>query len=182
TRKPLLVRFDRGNYLLKEWTFPKSVEELLYQARHDDVIGRMWAVQKLGRFADKPEVVKAIQDVARNDNFWAVRKAAVEIIGTWKNTKFVPFLKEKCQDKNSQVRASALNALSDFEQASLARFFRECFSRDDSYVAQAEALKALGKTGDKKQIDFLEKASAVPSYRNIIRNAALEAIRQLSGR
>ncbi|HEK86169.1 MAG: M1 family aminopeptidase [Candidatus Saccharicenans sp.] len=180
TQKPLLVRFDRGNYLLKEWTFPKSVEELLYQARHDDVIGRMWAVQELGKYGDKLEVVKAIQNIARSDDFWAVRREAVEIIGAWKNTKFIPFLKEKCQDKNSQVRASALKALGDFGQASLAGFFRECFSRDDSYVAQAEALKALGKTGDKRQIDFLEKASAVPSYRNIIRNAALEAIRQLS--
>ena len=28
--RPLLVRFDDGNYLLKEWTFRKSTDELLY--------------------------------------------------------------------------------------------------------------------------------------------------------
>jgi len=179
TGKPLLVRFDRGNYLLKEWTFPKSVEELLYQARNDDVIGRMWAVEQLEKFADKPEVVKALQDVARGDEFWAVRKTAVETIGSWKNTKFVPFLKEKCKDRHSQVRAAALKVLGDLAQPALAGFFQECFNRDDSYVAQAEALRALGKTGDRKQADFLKKAAALPSYRNIIKNAALEALRQL---
>ncbi len=31
--EPLMVRFDEGNYLLKEWTFKKTEEELLYQAR-----------------------------------------------------------------------------------------------------------------------------------------------------
>ncbi|MBC7350390.1 MAG: HEAT repeat domain-containing protein [Candidatus Aminicenantes bacterium] len=179
TAKPRLVRFDRGNYLLKEWTFPKSMEELLYQAQHDDVIGRMWAVQQLEKFADKPGVLKTVQNIARNDGFWAVRKTAVETIGSWKNTKFISFLKDKCKDKHSQVRAAALKALGDLAQPTLAGFFQECFKRDDSYVAQAEALRALGKTGDKNQADFLRKAAALPSYRNIIKNAALEALRQL---
>jgi len=179
TQKPLLVRFDRGNYLLKEWTFPKSIEELLYQAQHDDVIGRMWAVQELKKFGDKPEVVKAIQIIARSDDFWAVRKAAVETIGSWKNTKFIPFLKEKCKDKHSQVRAAALKVLGEFGQPGLVEFFKECFNNDDSYVAQAEAVRALGKIGDKKQVGFLKKAATLPSYQNIIRNAALEALRQL---
>jgi len=179
TQKPLLVRFDRGNYLLKEWTFPKSVEELLYQAQHDDVIGRMWAVQELKKFGDNPEVGKAIQIIARGDDFWAVRKAAVETIGSWKNPKFIPFLKEKCKDKHSQVRATALKVLGELGQPGLAEFFKECFNSDDSYIAQAEALRALGKTGDKKQVDFLKKAATLPSHQNIIRNAALEALKQL---
>ncbi|MFG1691575.1 M1 family metallopeptidase, partial [Gemmatimonadota bacterium] len=35
--EPLLLRFDEGNWLLKEWSYEKSVDELLYQSRHDDV-------------------------------------------------------------------------------------------------------------------------------------------------
>lgn len=179
TEKPLLVRFDRGNYLLKEWTFPKNVEELLYQARYDDIIGRMWATKELGKFEDNSQVIKSLQEIARMDSFWAVRKAAVETIGAWKNTKFIPLLKEKCKDKHSQVRAAALKALGEFRQPKLADFFKERFTRDDSYLAQAEALRALGKTEDKKQIPFLEKATLLPSYRNLIKNAALEALKLL---
>ncbi len=40
-QKPLMVRFDEGNFLLKEWTFDKSLDELLYQLKKDDVIGVM---------------------------------------------------------------------------------------------------------------------------------------------
>jgi aminopeptidase N len=39
--KPLLVRFDEGNHLLKEWTFKKDLNELIYQLKNDDVIGRI---------------------------------------------------------------------------------------------------------------------------------------------
>jgi len=45
--KPLLVRFDEGNYLLKEWTFNKSKKELEFQSKNDDIIGRNWAKKQL---------------------------------------------------------------------------------------------------------------------------------------
>ena len=52
--KPLLVRFDEGNVLVKEVTFPKEADELVYQLRHDDVIGRMDAAAALGQLKDDP--------------------------------------------------------------------------------------------------------------------------------
>ncbi len=45
--KPLMVRFDEENWLLKEWTFKKSKEELEFQSKYDDVIGRKWAKEQL---------------------------------------------------------------------------------------------------------------------------------------
>ena len=45
--KPLLVRFDEGNWLLKELKFKKSKEELEFQSKYDDVIGRNWAREQL---------------------------------------------------------------------------------------------------------------------------------------
>jgi aminopeptidase N len=80
--EPLLVRFDEGNWLLKEWTYVKSVEELLYQARHDDVIGREWAVRELGRSGSNARVGAALAMIAGEDPFWAVRLAAIETIAT----------------------------------------------------------------------------------------------------
>jgi len=44
---PLMVRFDEGDILLKEWTFNKTEEELTYQIAHDNNIGRMWAEKQL---------------------------------------------------------------------------------------------------------------------------------------
>ena len=152
---------------------------MLFQAQNDDVIGRLWAVGELKKFKDNSQVIKSIMKIARKDSFWAVRKAAVETIGAWAEERFIPFLRDCCLDKHSRVRAAALRSLADFRRPELAAFFKERFSRENSYLAQAEALKAIGKTGDKNQISFLEKASKIPSYRHIIKNAALEALKLL---
>ena len=178
--QPLMVRFDRGNYLLKEWEFPKSRKELLYQAQFDDVIGRMWAVKQLEQFKEEPEVEEAVLRIARNDSFWAVRKAAVEVIGSWKKSRFIPFFKEKCLDVHSQVRAAAFKSLSEFRQPELVSFVKERFQKETSYLAQAEALRALGKIAGSGQVEFLKEAAKMPSYRDVIRRAALEALEAIT--
>jgi aminopeptidase N len=72
--KPLLVRFDAANELIKEVTFPKETAELLYQLKTDDVIGRMAAAGELAVAADQPAVLAELTRCARNDPFWAVRR------------------------------------------------------------------------------------------------------------
>jgi len=78
--KPLMVHFDEGDILLKEWTFSKSTEELLYQLSHDKAMGRMWAVGELQKRLHDPAVHAALVETSRNDLFWAVRKRAAAAI------------------------------------------------------------------------------------------------------
>ena len=74
-----MVHFDEGDILLKEWTFRKSTEELLYQLRHDKAMGRMWAVGELQERLHEPAVQPALVDTSRNDPFWAVRERAAAV-------------------------------------------------------------------------------------------------------
>ncbi len=92
--QPLMVRFDEGNRLLKEWTFPKSVGSLIYQLEFDDVVGRAWALEQLverAAGADVPEeldarqrqlIADAIQKRARADSFDPIRRMARQAILT----------------------------------------------------------------------------------------------------
>jgi len=177
---PLMVRFDEGNFLLKEWTFVKTTKELIYQLKNDDVIGRMWAASELGKIKKDAPVVAALLESGRNDPFWSVRKAAIENMGAPKSREHRSVLKRKCVDKNSRVRAAALQALGDSEQAELVAFFVERFEKDDSYVAQAEALRSIGKCGDSSSAEYLKKAAGMKSHRNILRKAADWALKQIS--
>ncbi|MDH5743503.1 MAG: hypothetical protein OEZ52_08160, partial [Candidatus Aminicenantes bacterium] len=54
----------------------------------------------------------------------------------------------------------------------LVRFFKDRFEKDDSYLAQAEALRSIGKCGDRSQLPFLEEKEKMSSPRNVIKNAA----------
>ena len=175
--KPLMVRFDEGNYLLKEWTFDKSVDELLYQLKNDDVIGRSWAASEFVEHKDNADVVTALIESARSDDFWAVRQSAVETIRNWKREEDIELFQEICRDEKSRVRAAALNALGEYRKAELVPFLKERFETEDSYLAQADALRSIGKCGDASQIPFLEEASKMSSYRNVIKRAAESAIK-----
>jgi len=78
--QPLMVRFDEGDILLKEWTLDKSVSELLYQLNNDNVIGRLWSTSKLENHTDNSVVRSALKDAAERDAAEAVRKAALEVL------------------------------------------------------------------------------------------------------
>ena len=178
---PLLVRFDEGNWLLKEWTYHKSVDELLYQARFDDVIGREWAVRELGRSAADARVADALAEIATDDPFWAVRLAAVETLAPARGRSTIPLLETAALDTDSRVRRAAMRLLGEIGDQALVPFFRSRFEADDSYQVQAEALRAIGRSGDRSQLAFLRQASEMPSYRDVIRQAALRAIEELAG-
>ena len=168
--KPLMVHFDEGDVLLKEVTFAKSTEELLYQLTHDNVIGRLEAAAALRQLDADPMVAGALLSAASKDLFWAVRRDALP-------PRDIAFLRARAvADETSAVRVAALAALNRLKDASLASFFEERFRKEDSYLAQAEAVRALGKLGASEAL--LREAEAMKSPNDVIGNAAREALKR----
>jgi aminopeptidase N len=177
--RPLLVRFDEGNHLLKELTFEKSAEELVFQLKNDDAVGRMQAAAGLGRQAGDDTVRQALSTAAERDSFWAVRRAAVEALAASNAAGLEAFFKGRLSDLSSKVRAVAVRALGRLKNPSLAPYFETVFKNDTSYVVQAETLAAIGECGGKDKIAFLKKAAAMPSPRNILRRSAESAVKKI---
>jgi len=68
-----------------------------------------------------------------------------------------------------------------YDDPGLVVFFRKRFKEDNSYLAQAEHLRSLGKCGDRSQLSFLQEAAGMTSPRDVIKRAAAwakEKIRQ----
>ncbi len=167
--KPLLLHFDHGNLLLKELTFAKSTAELLYQLSHDDVIGRLDAVAALRAQSSSTAVATALRQAATQDQQWAVRRDATLAVPS-----DVAFLRARSLDPVSAVRVAALKALGDRRDASLASFFEQRFRAEDSYLAQAEAVRALGKCGARPAL--LREAAAMASPQDVVAKAARAAL------
>ncbi|MCK4646323.1 MAG: HEAT repeat domain-containing protein [Candidatus Aminicenantes bacterium] len=178
-QKPLLVRFDEGNFLLKEWTFNKTLEDLLYQLKNDDVIGRMWTASELIKFKSDNKTATALLESAKNDPFWNVRANAVNALEKLQRIEDPQFFKEKCNDKNSKVRTAAVRILGNYKNPKNVKFLKDLFKKENSYLVQAEILRAIGKLRDKSHVTFLEKAAQVKSPRNIIKRAANRAIEEI---
>jgi aminopeptidase N len=177
--KPLLVRFDAANELIKETMFPKETAELLYQLGNDDVIGRMAAAGELAAVQDQPGVLAGLSRSAGSDPFWAVRRSAVEALAKQPEAGVAAALKKACLDSSSSVRAAALQALGAFKDKRLVAFYKDLFRKDGSVRVRAEALRALGLTGDASLVPFLRESAATPSHQNMIRRAAEEALKRL---
>ncbi len=182
--RPLLVRFDEGNVLLKEVNFPMDREERLFQLKNDDVIGRMEAAAELAGFGDDARALEGLRMSVGSDPFWAVRKSAVEALARFPDTEAPALLRKACRDANSSVRAAAVFALGERLDLRLIPFFQDLFLKERSQSVRVEALWAMGKTGDPSIVPFLKRAEAVPSHQQVIRRAAqqaLELIKKMSG-
>lgn len=174
--RPQMVRFDEGNWILKEIIYKKNIDELIFQAENADMTGRLEAVNELSIFGGDKSTFIAWKNRATGDSFWAVRQAAIEQIGKYQTGQSVDLLKICARDKNSKVRRSAIRLLGEMKNPALNKFFEDIFRSEDSYAVQAESLLAIGKAGGNKELRFLQSAKKRQSYRNVISNAATEAI------
>jgi len=175
-KAPLLVRFDEGNYLLKELTYPQSEEEFLFQVENDDMTGRLWAIDQLKAFHDSPKTIQKWTELAKQDEFWAVREAAVQCLSEFHRISSKAVFLETSRDRNSKVRAASINALGKIKDPALLGNFRRIYETDESYLVKAQALIAIGETGNSSQLRFLSEAAKVRSPRNTIKNAAEQAM------
>jgi aminopeptidase N len=179
--KPLMIHFDEGDILLKEWTFNKSTEELLYQLSHDKAIGRMWAVGELQERMDDLAVRSALVDSSSNDMFWAVREKAIQAIGTMQSDAITRALETRAhEDAHSHVRAAALMALGAYDDKRFAAFFLERYAAEDSFLVKAAAVTALGRYEDPDLKSFFEEAIAASPPRGPLETAARAALDSLA--
>lgn len=79
--KPLLIRFDKGERILKKLDFPQPTARLAYQLSHSaDAAGRIEAAEALALQANRMKldsnVIAALQRSATSDSFDGVRAAA----------------------------------------------------------------------------------------------------------
>jgi aminopeptidase N len=179
--KPLMVHFDEGDILLKEWTYNKATEELLYQLSHDKAIGRMWAVGELQERMDDPAVRSALVKSSGNDMFWAVREKSVQALGTMQSDAITRALEDRAtEDAHSHVRAAALMALGEYDDKRFAAFFLDRYEIEDSFLAKAGAVTALARYQDPALKSFFAEAIAASPPRGPLETAARAALDRLA--
>jgi aminopeptidase N len=177
--KPLIVNFDRGEYLIKRVKFSRGDDELAYQLLHDnDSTGRIRAAIEL-RQGRTETGAKALTEAARKDAFWAVRVEAAKSLGEFKNDIARAGLIEVLSDKDSRVRRAAITGLAAFKDKSLAPTFITIIKSDPSYFNISEAAKGLGQTEAPGAFEILSGLLNQDSWQDTIRGGALTGLASL---
>ena len=194
--EPNLVNFDYESTLLKELTFDKPTDELIYQLQNDkDVLGRRWAMgeltKKAANAADKEKVLAAFRTAAETDKLYFNRLAAIsllrnlsappqqnpaaEVTATTLDAATVATLQKAAKDENSLVRASAISLLGTTKDAKFADLYLAALN-DQSYGVIDSAAQALGETKSPQAYDALMKLTAADSWHGRIRSAGLTGL------
>lgn len=171
--KPLIVNFDRGNYIIKQVKFSRGDDELAYQVLHDsDTMGRVLAAIALkGHPGDT--VSKALSEAAAHDSFWGVRIEAVKSLAALRTDATRAGLIQAVGDKDSKIRREAIKGLAQLKDPKLGDLFVKIINTDPSYFAVAEAARALGQSGAPQAYDVLAAAMKMPSWQSTIQAGAL---------
>jgi aminopeptidase N len=165
-QRPSLVKFDDEAQLLAKIEEERSQDELLYQFYHArNYLQKYEAIEEL-----RPKVgdlvVSGMLRTALNDNFWAVRTAALSAFRKYKGPEGGAIRKEiqhaATTDKRSEVRAAAMATLASFPNEDFGSIY-EAGLNDSSYVVLTAAINALTKAPTAKTAERIAKLQETPN-------------------
>lgn len=182
SEKPLLVLFDKNDWILKEVKYSnRTMSEWAFQAEFgNDVVARKTAVAELAKLDSTGTYLSLLSKISHTDPFWAVRQSAVNALGTMKiqNDEKKQALIAALNDKKSQVRASAASQLGNIKSGDVAAALRSALN-DSSYSTEANALTALSKVDSTNALPYIKSRLNLWSFGNQVANAALNAFARI---
>jgi aminopeptidase N len=197
--KPKLVNFDYESTLIKEMTFEKSTDDLIYQLANDkDILGRRWALDELKAKPSEnkydPKIVAAVLNTVEKDASWQMRRAAISILTEMKTSKgpnpedepiitlddaTVQVLLKTAKDQKSLVRFRAVELLGKTKDAKFESVYNTALN-DQSYSVMDAAAVALGYTKSPKAYDALIKLTTQKSWHEHYKISGLRGLDALA--
>lgn len=190
--EPKIVNFDFESTWIKEVTFEKSLDELLYQLEHSkDILARNSALSELVVLSkkettsndDKARIKSAIESLISGDSYWRLRLTAISQLANFygKNPLDVTsknVLLNCIQKDVSWTKANALRVLSSTNDLQYVDLYISNLNNSSQRVV-ASAAAALGKSKSPKAFETLVQLMEKPSMKSQSRIAALNGLREL---
>jgi aminopeptidase N len=175
--EPSLVLFDPDHSVLKKVEFPKPFAMWARQLTEDPhPLGRVEAVNFLSKQGG-PEAVEVLAEALFSEWFWGVKGEIAQALGTLRARRAVDALhRAHGEIEHPKARRGIIAALGEARGETMPALLRETGGAEKSYFAEAQALKALAKSGDASVRDVLDRALGRDSWNDILRCGALEAL------
>ena len=177
--KPKMVSFDPGYLCLKSLDFTRPKEMLLHQLENDpDVLGRIDAAQALAKLG-APDCVDALKKAVLEDSFWGVQAEAAKALGTMKSDAALNALVGCTGVAHAKARRAVAGALGAFKEEAALKALEPLMESDESYLVEAEAVRAVAKTKQPRSFDLVSAALGKPSFQEVATAQALLGLADL---
>ncbi len=176
---PTMVVFDEGNTIVKALDFPQPTEWLAAQLAHDpDLWNRWWAIRELSRRTTDSVAGRALATAATSADYALTRAQAATALARFPASLASAPLEAARGDSSAHVREAAVVSLGFLGGTSALAAARESM-RDSSYAVRAAATAVLIRLDPANRASLIARGLATDSYRDVVRNAALDAVAQL---
>ena len=192
--EPKLVNFDYEGTLLKELTFNKSTDELIYQLANDkDIIGRSWALGELTKKAkagaDKEKIAAAMRTALEKDSAMEIRLDALQNLASVLlpstpagqipkanlDEATIQTMLKAAKDQKSLIRANAISVLGLTNDPKYSDVYFAGL-KDPSYSVVEQSAIGLARTKNAKTYETLSKLLTEPSWKGRMASAGLNGL------
>ncbi len=175
---PDLVRIDPELTWLAKVTFTPPVAMLHAQlADPKDVVGRLIAIEALGKRKDKTSVDK-LKEALNEDRFYGVRQAASQALRSIGTEAAFDALRTSARQPDARARRQVVTDIGSFYKPEALAALKKSLAGEKNPAVRAAAIKALAGFGDAGAAGLIRKALASNSYRHELGDAAVTALRK----
>ena len=140
---------------------------------------RVQAIRALSRRQDAPTVVALGAALADEAQPWMVRAHAARALGRIRGDAALQSLLDSVETEQPKVRRAVAGALGSFRVGRAAKALGRLAKKDISYLVQAEAARALGKTRHKNAAKTLLPLIERSSWADVTRAGVLDGLASL---
>jgi aminopeptidase N len=179
-QRPAFVVVDPGARIIGDVRIKCAGDMLREQlAKAPTARGRWLAAQALAKLDDPRTVQSLIQTLADESAFWAIRAECASSLAKLRAREVFEALKAALRTEHPKVRRAAIEALGHFKTSEAVDAIRPHALRDASYLVEAEAARALGRTRQPAAFDTLVELLDRPSWFDVVRAGAIDGLAAL---
>ncbi len=141
--------------------------------------GRWLAALALATSDDPPTIAALKKRLEDEKEFWGVRAECASALGHIRARECFAALVENVTTKHPKVRRAVVDALGRFKTTAAAEALKPRALKDESYLVEAEAARALGKTKQPAAFDTLLDVLDRPSWADVVRVGAIDGLAAL---
>jgi aminopeptidase N len=180
SERPAWVTFDPRLRIVGQVNV-EAPADMLRRQLHDapTARGRVLAAEALEKRSD-PATIRALGvALAKKDEAWMVRAEAARVLGKIGGPDAFRVLAGSAETSHPKVRRAVLAALGGYRTESAVTLLVRAAQNDTSYLASAEAARALGETRAERALPTLVELLDTPSWADVIRVGALDGLANL---
>jgi aminopeptidase N len=141
--------------------------------------GRWLAAQALARVDDPPSIEALARGLSDEREFWGTRAECAAALGKLRARACFDALKLARATGHPKVRRAVMDALGSFRTVEAFEALKPYAMRDESYLVEGEAARALGRTRQVAAFEMLVDLLERPSWFDVVRAGAIDGLAAL---